>query len=513
MTKPARVLFVSFFALILASLIFNRAADLEWLWIYHILALILCFGGIGFAVYGYRTYGLDGRFSILLFTYSLCMVVLIGVVLQQMGPGFTNPGRIAKLMLIALLFFFFLGVSPNQREFTKKTGVYLVAFGVLFSLYLYHSLAWGPATGRASVPITGGFMMGLCLFVIPRYVSRDVFMWIVSIFSCFFVLISIPVYYIGDYTFLGMEVQLWDSSFTPLLMNGRITVLQSVFENPNTFAVLAFAGTITAAILAHRRFPGTDMTHEDQQVRADGASATVWSYPSMRSLGLFCLAGVVFGINAIGTYLSYSRASFLAVAFALTLYFSYVSLGRRSLPFTLAALAGGFVLLLFLLPVIGIDVTGRFALWSGSVEAILNESTLFGQGIVNLGETIAPYVEQVHKGKSPHNSYLNIFISVGLFGGVMYLVIIIGSLVSGVIRYQQVDVPALALAFGFALHQMFETYSLFGPTMKSMIAALAFGYLIMDGSLLYGDENEDSSDERDRGRRRQKSWSRPEWNR
>lgn len=513
MTKPARVLFASFFVLILASLIFNKAADLEWLWIYHILVFILCFGGIGFAVYGYKTYGLDGRFGILLFTYLLCMVVLIGVVLQQMGSGFPNPGRIAKLTLIALLFLFFLGVSPNQRTFTKKTGVYLLAFGVLFSLYLAHSLGWAPASGRASVPITDGFMMGLCLFVIPRYVSRDMFMWIISIFSGFFVLISIPAYYIGNYTFLGMEVRLWDSSFTPLLMNGKITVLQSVFANPNTFAVLAFAGTITAAILAHRKYPGADLTHEDRQVRADGASATVWSYPFVRSLGLFCLAGVVFGINAIGTYLSYSRASFLAVGFALVLYFSYVSLGRRSLPFTLAVLVGGFVLLLFLLPMIGINVTGRFALWSGGIEAILSDSTLFGQGIVDPGEAIAPYVEQPHKGKSPHNSYLTIFISVGLLGGVMYLVIVAGSLLSGVVRYQQVDVPALVLAFGFALHQMFEAYSLFGPTMKSMIAALAFGYLIMDGSLLDETESEDSSDERDRRRRRQKSWSRPEWNR
>jgi hypothetical protein len=511
MTKPARVVFASFFVLIFASLIINRAADLEWIMIYHILALILCFGGIGFAVYGYRTYGLDGRFGILLFTYVLCMVVLIGVVFQQMGPGFPNPGRVAKLTLIALLFLFFLGVSPHQRTFTKRTGAYLLVFGLLFLIYVYHSLMWAPASGRAATPISDGFMMGLCLFVIPRYLRRETFMWILSGFSCFFVLISIPVYYIGNYTFFGMEVRLWRNSFTPLFMNGQITVLQSVFVNPNTFGALTFAGTVAAAILAHRRFPGTDRTHDDKQVRTDGASATVLSYPFVRSLSLFCLAGAVFGINAIGTYLSHSRASLLVAALALFLYFSYASLGRRSLPFALAALAGGFALLMLLLPVIGIDPAGRFALWSGSVEAVFDNPSIFGRGIIDPGEVIAPYVEQRYSGFSPHNSYLTIFLESGVVGGVLYLGIIVGSLVSGVIRYQQVDVPALALAFGFALHQMFEAYTLFESTLPAVIGALAFGYLILNGSLLDAVESEESSDERDR-RRRRKSWSRPEWN-
>jgi hypothetical protein len=512
MTKPARFLFASFFALILATFIFNATTELEGIMIYHILALYLLLGGIGFAVYGYHTYGFDGRFGILLFTYVLCMVMLIGVVLQQMGPGFPNPGRMAKLTLIALLFLFFLGVSPRQITFTKKTGVYLVAFSVLFLIYLYHSVPLAAASGSASFPIAAGFMMGLNLFVLPRYVSRDAFLWILSGISSFFVLIGIPAYYIGSYTFLGMEVRVLNNSFTPLFLDGEITVLESVFVNPNTFGVLAFSGTVAAAILAHRLFPGVGLSPEDQRVRADGASATVLSYSFVRSLGLFCLAGVMFAISAMGTYLSYSRASLLCIAFSLALYFSYVSLGRRSLPYALGILVGGFALLMLLIPELGINPAGRFALWSGSVEAFLANPTLFGEGIVGTGEIIAPYVEQPYSGSSPHNSYLNTFIRAGLLGGVAFLVIICGSLLSGVIRYQQVDVPALALAFGFAIHQMFEAYSLFQKTLPAVLATLAFGYLILDGSLFHENENEDSSDERDTKRRRE-GWSRPEWNR
>jgi hypothetical protein len=512
MTKPARFLFASFFALILASLIFNATTGLEQFTIYHILTLDLLLGGIGFTVYGYHTYGFDGRFGILVFTYLLGMVMLIGVVLQQMGPGFTNPGRMAKLTLIALLFLFFLGVSPRQIAFTKKTGVYFVAFSVLFLIYLYHSVSLAAASGSASFPIAAGFMMGLNLFVLPRYISRDTFLWVLSGISSFFVLIGIPAYYIGSYTFLGMKIQLYNSSFTPLFLNGQITVLQSVFGNPNTFAILTFPGTVAAAILAHRLFPEVGLSPEDQRVRADGASATVLSYSFVRSLSLFCLAGMMFAISAMGTYLSYSRASFLCIALSLALYFSYVSLGRRSLPYALGILVGGFALVMLFLPELGVDPGGRFALWSGSVEAFLNNPTLFGQGIAAPGEIIAPYVEQPYSGHSPHNSYLNTFIRAGLLGGVAFLVIICGSLLSGVIRYQQVDVPALALAFGFAINQMFEAYSLFQFTMPAVLATLSFGYLIMDGSLFHENESEDTSDERDTSRRRE-SWSRPEWKR
>jgi hypothetical protein len=512
MTKPARFLFASFFALIIAILMFNVAAGPEWLWIYHILALILLLGGVGFAVYGYHTYGFDGRFGILLFTYVLCMVMLIGVVLQQMGPGFPNPGRMAKLTLIALLFLFFLAISPRQIAFTKKTGVYLVAFAVLFLIYLYHSVPFDAASGSAAFPIAAGFMMGLNLFVLPRYVSRDAFLWVLSGISSFFVLIGIPAYYIGDYTFLGMEVRVLNNSFTPLLLNGEITVMESVFANPNTFGVLAFSGTVAAAILAHRLFPGVGLSPEDQRVRADGASATVLSFSFVRSLSLFCLAGVMFAISAMGTYLSYSRASLLAIALSLVLYFSYVSLGRRSLPYTLGALVGGFALFLLIIPELGINPAGRFALWSGSVEAFLANPTLFGEGIDGTGEIIAPFVEQPYKGSSSHNAYLSQFLRAGLVGGMAFLVIIVGSLLSGVIRYQQVDVPALVLAFGFAINQFFESYSLFRHSMPAVLATLAFGYLIMDGSLFHENESEDTSDERD-SRRRRESWSRPEWNR
>lgn len=524
MNRPARYLFASFFVLIIASLIFNAKAGPEWLRIYHIVGLELLFGGIGFAVYGYHVYGFDGRFGISVFTYLLCMLVLIGVVLQQIGEGFSAPGRAAKLALIALLLLFFLGVCPRQYSYLKRTWVYLLAFAVLFSIHLYHVAPLAPSSGSAGLPIAAGFMMGLNMFIIPRYVSRDSFLWAISLLAGAVVLIGIPAYFIGSYEFLGMDVELWGGTFTPLLMDGELNALQSVFANPNSLGVVGFAGTVAAAMLSIGQFPSRNDGggRENRRVRADGASATVLSFPFMLSLGLSFFAGVLFVVNALGTYLSNSRASFLALGVSLLLYFVYVAFGRRSLPYAVIGLIGAVLLFLFLLPTIGISATGRFDLWSGAIEAVLAEPTLLGRGIVDPGEVIAPYVEGPASGHSPHNSYLTILLRTGWLGAGAYLLIIIGSLLSGAIRYKRVDVPALVLALGFAVHQIFEAYSLFQYEIMAVIASLAFGYLILNGSLI--DQDEESTGDRtsmnDRKTRRESSdksrtdaWSRPEWNR
>ncbi|MFC6963858.1 O-antigen ligase family protein [Halocatena marina] len=523
MNRPARYLFASFFMLLVASLIFNQVGGPESLRIYHIIPLFIVFGGLGFAVYGYHVYGFDGRFGLLLFTYMLCMVVLIGVALQQGGLGFPAPGRAVKLGLIALLVMFFLGVCPKQLRFIKQTWVYLFAFFVLFSIHLLHAVPLSPSGGSASVPIWAGFLMGLNLFVIPRYVSRNTFLWVLSLFASVSVLLGALAYSIGPYSVLGMNVTLWDETFSPIFVSGQLYPLESVFPNPNTFGFIGFMGAAAAIMLAIGQFPSSNSDHEGQSVRADGASATVLSFPYMFSLGLSFFAGVLFVINVLGMYLSNSRASYLALAMALLLFFSYITLGRRSLPFAFVGLTSVVLLFLFLLPQLGISASGRFALWSGALEAFLQQPKLLGEGIINTKEFIAPYVEEPYSGHSPHNSYLNIFLRAGLIGGGMYLLIIVGSLFSGALRRDRVDVPALVLAFGCAIHQMFEAYSLFWYTIMAVISSLAFGYLIMNGAWI--DQPEEPANDRKRNRNSRKSrntsrsksrsetWSRPEWNR
>ncbi|MFC7189325.1 O-antigen ligase family protein [Halocatena marina] len=184
-------------------------------------------------------------------------------------------------------------------------------------------------------------------------------------------------------------------------------------------------------------------------------------------------------INSVGLYFSQSRASFLAAAVSLALYVSYVVLGRRRLPYAMAGLTGVVLLFVLSMPIVGVTPSGRFSLWAGSIEAFLNDPSLFGAGLITPGEYIAPYVSEPYKGQNPHNSYLVIFLRAGFIGGIAYAGIVVGSLITGVRRNQQVDVSALALAFGFGIHQMFEGYTLFQHEISSIIATLSFGFLIL----------------------------------
>lgn len=481
MDKSSGYLLSRSFMFLFIIMIFNRTTDFEWLTTYHVLAIVVLFGGIGFVIHGYQEHGLDGLFVILLFIYLLCMLVLIGVIFQQRGVGFSEPGRAVKLVLIVMLLLFFLCVSVNQRRYLRQTGVYLLAFTVLILIHLSHSVEFAPNSGFASLPLLAGFMMGMNLFILPRYVSSRTFLWILSLLSNITVLLGILVYHIGSYSFLTMNVDLADGMFTPLFMNKQLHALQSVFENPNMLGIVTFAGTVSAAILIHRLFPDIRDRIEPQEKSLGSSSTTVSTYSIIRSLALSCLAGGMLLINSIGLYFSQSRASFLAAAVSLTLYVSYVVLGRRSLPYTMAGLVGVVSLFVLTMPIVGVNPGGRFSLWAGTIEAFLNDPSLFGAGLITPGEYIAPYVSEPYKGQNPHNSYLVIFLRSGFIGGVAYLGIVVGSLLTGVLRNQRVDVSALALAFGFGIHQTFEGYTLFQHEISSIIATLSFGFLILSG--------------------------------
>lgn len=513
MSRPVRYLFGSFFALIIAALFFQKVSNLEIITIYDALILALLFGGSGFGVHGFREYGLNSRFGVVLFTYSLSILVLIGILLRQWASGFPNPGRVTKLMLIVLLFLFFLGISIKNRSYLRRTGVFLLAFGVVFSIYVSHTVGLAPDSGSAGFALVSGVMMGLCLFVLPRYVSCNSFLWTMSLICSISVLLGIRAYYIGNYIVMGMKVTLYHGTFTPFFMSEKIHILKSVFLNPNMFGIVMFVGTVSAGILIHRLFPDISSNNGSQTENNDGGLV---SYSFVLSLGASCLAGCIFVINTVGLYFSQSRACFLAAAVSLSLYFSYMILGRRSLPYALTGLVGAVALFLLLMPVIGINPSGRFTLWGGAVGYLTEHGSLLGEGIVAPSDFIASYLPKPHRGKAIHNSYLYTFIRAGLLGGAAYLFLIAGSLIAGVVRNKQVNVPALALAFGFAIHQMFESYSLFQNGIPAVLASLSFGFLILSG---FGtndgegsiDEHEKESIERREPRRRSHDWSRPEW--
>jgi hypothetical protein len=77
-----------------------------------------------------------------------------------------------------------------------------------------------------------------------------------------------------------------------------------------------------------------------------------------------------------------------------------------------------------------------------------------------------------------HDSYLSMFVRVGLLGGFAYLVLVLGPLVHGLLRYDRVNVATFVLAVESAVHRPFEGYTLYGFGTGSIVGALALGYVI-----------------------------------
>lgn len=516
MRRLTRYLFATILALMIVGLPLTEAST-PLVNKAHIMTFGLVLGGIGFTVYGYQVYGIDGRFGVLLTTYLLSMMVLIGVAFRVTGGGFPNPGRAAKLTLIGMLLLFFITICPRQYQYLRRTRIFLLAFVVLFWSYLLDAipLVLPNSIDSAAFFIITSVLLALNLFIIPRYVSRNAFLWIVSFFASGMVLLGIQAYS-GAFSFFGLTVTVRDFTFTPIFTNMKIYALTSIFENPNMMGIVGFAGTVSAAVLATELFPRREQTTNRHPMRADGGTATASSFPFVVSIGLSCIAGLLFVINAFGLYLTNSRASYLAAAVALCLYGVYLVFGRRSLPYAVVGLLVGVPLLLFTLLALGISFTGRLDLWSAAIEAAFDDNLLFGYGYTNPPQdVINPYLPG-DSNYSVHNAYLKILIEVGVVGLVAYLVLTVGSLFRGVFQSDTVDVPALVLVFGFAVNQFFETYTLFRNSIAAILASLAVGYLIMNGTWMdVAEKEEEDRSKRPRPERKtsSKTWTRPEWRR
>ncbi|WP_435156889.1 O-antigen ligase family protein [Haladaptatus sp. DFWS20] len=334
--------------------------------------------------------------------------------------------------------------------------VYISSYVTLLGIYFYHVNEMSAGSTRASFVVYVALIMGLNLFFIPRYISRNVFLWGVSLVSAFVVTIGLPAYIIGEYELSWLQIKLFNAKFALPLLGTKVHFLQSILSNPNTVGVLAFAGAFGALVLTGE-------------------------YSRRRQLLLIPVAAMLFLVNGLGLYLTHSRAAWLAFALGSTVYIGYVVFDRQSIPYTVISL-GALTILFFVgifLTIIPIDTHGRFALWTGGFRTILEAPSPLGYGVINTHEAIAPNVPNPNlRGYSPHNSYVEIFLHTGIVGGLAYITIVLGSIFEGIVRKNTVDVPMLGFALAFSINQMFEVYSLFNIAVGSILSSLVFGYLI-----------------------------------
>lgn len=409
----------------------------------------------------------------------LILILLLGVVIGQRLEALPWADRGAHVVYL----FAVLGTVPalgrGGRAYLRTNAGYVLAAGGVLGLYLFHAGMLSPASGRAAFAVYTGVLFVMCLLFVPQYVPRNVFLWTIAGLSGVLVLIGLPVYVIGAYSFGPVPIRTWDAMVGLAGISTDIPVLRSAFPNPNTLGVLAFAGTVAALVLtvdgwqAWRRTPKPTLLDPFPEPSHN-----------LRVLLVATVAGSVLVLNAVGLLLSMSRAGMLAAVAAGTVYFAWIYDGPRGLALGVATGLGGTVLLLWgiyagLLP---LSPSSRFQLWEGTLAAIGESPAAFGHGIVATGEFVAPYVAGSAAGHAPHNAYLSTVIKVGLVGGMAYLVLTVGNVLDAAVGMatgvRPVSPAALALSTGFVVHQVFESYSLYHHGLSAVLATLAFGSLL-----------------------------------
>lgn len=223
--------------------------------------------------------------------------------------------------------------------------------------------------------------------------------------------------------------------------------------NPNTLGIVVFPGFVAAVTQCHRLAV---------ERRSDWGLLVV---PIVLLLG-------------VALYLTNSRGSMLATAAAVVVYGAYAFAGRRAVPVGVVA---GYGCVLAALIAVSVLLPGgdgrRFVLWSAGLEAFLASPTPLGEGLVGTDELIAPYLSD--GGGSVHSSYLSVLLRTGFVGIVGYLLVVVGPTLHAAVRGGTASPAALALACAFAVHQLFEGYTLFQYEFPSVVGALAVGYLIV----------------------------------
>ncbi|WP_312854249.1 O-antigen ligase family protein [Natronococcus sp. JC468] len=442
------------FGLFLALVVVAHTTDTVLAWQLSVAAIVLgVILGARLAVATYRES--QHRQAALLSVLGIAFA-LLGLVYQTSSPGFGfGPNRAFAIVLAFALTVSYVLVVGDARRFTARQWAAVGCFAVLTGLYLAHTLAFVPSSSQSRWPIWAATLMGSGLFVIPRLVPERAFLWLLAQLAALVVLAGLATYAVGEYSLWIFEVGQYPASSPSVPgIDPDVPTLRSIFPNPNGLGLVAFGGFVAAVVEFHRTVVAR---------RPLGATA----------------AGVLAAVCGLGLFLSNARAAMLAAAVAVGIYGTSVAVGRRAVPIAVvgSVLAVAGVLAGMAVGAVDVTASGRFELWAASLRAIVDGPLLFGHGSGPPSVAIEPYLAG-DAAPTPHNSYLAVFVQTGLVGGLAYVGLVAGSVATATLDYRRVDVAMLALAVGWAIHQFFESYTLFDWSIGAVLATAAIGYLL-----------------------------------
>lgn len=365
--------------------------------------------------------------------FVLALTLLGVLVLQNTEISTKIAYAIISLVYIIILFVFIFIQTPVL----KGSRFYFKLFLLLSILFFISSFLNVTVSTTIRLFILLIFT-SITIFVIPRVIPLGYFLFAVSRLGAVLTLLGFLPYFglsiqsgIVDFSLWGARMY-WYPELSPIT---------SVFVNPNQLGFFTFVGALAAF-------------YEWQKYKTR-------------------IAVFLFVMNTVGMMFTNYRTGWVAFIVAVGVFTLYSLGGRRLVLFvTLSGLSALSVVLMMMFAILPgptelteISLNGRRQLWLTGVSGFKDQFWLgygFGNFPVNL-----------------HNSFLRMFVVLGVGGGLVYLYFYLSTIVGSIRKseeYHMIIVPALLIAFLFI--QLFNQLTFIGISLRSTMIALMMGYYI-----------------------------------
>ncbi|MFC5279715.1 O-antigen ligase family protein [Halorubrum rubrum] len=363
-------------------------------------------------------------------------------------PNSTLPQLIGYIAA-ALLYTFVLCYTLPRDTIMVIPNWVAATLTVIFLIAFYHLVAT-PRLGIVTRTIAFFGLIFTNLVYLPRIIPERYFFAMFARLSTVIVCIGfIPL--IGPTAIFGFDLSLWP--YQASVVSIQFNAITSIFSNPNVLGFLSLIGTICAAV----------------EYRL---------YDTQLSIGLF-------GVSLMGLIFTDYIGGWLVLIALVILWLSYQIWGRSGVLGT--TFVGGVCGVVILAVVFDLlpgpyilqsqDLSNRKPLWLAGAAAF-SQNPILGTGFGTADLMMEPFLDRL-EGYSPHNSFLRMFIETGLIGGGAYLSIHVLAITQ---TARAITDERSFFLFGFVviavITQMFETFSIFGLSMRSTIVTLGIGYAI-----------------------------------
>lgn len=343
----------------------------------------------------------------------------------------------------------------------------LVLLTIIYSIHLYHLVITTVGFTEAARIGIYVFASAACILLLPQFIPKRIFLGTVCYLAAIVIVIGLPTLIIGPYSILFLDFDVFYGTYSVPILGERVPQFMSFMFNPNPLGELAMFGLLAALV---------EYTHRGR-------------------------CGVLVFVCGLGLFLANSVAAMLGTIAGLFIYGIWNSPWKD---YSTAIVVSGisvasilYLMILQLLPapefLADFSFSGRVLIWQGAVNAIM-DAPLLGHGPGDMPTIMDPYVEG-DLGAGIYNSFLRLFVTTGIIGGIAYLVLFIYTLIaySRVIQESKAmfiprrgvgqkpkTILIHSMLLAFVVNEMFSGNSVFGLSFTSIIGALLVGYALTD---------------------------------